>query len=234
MDDMGMDMAGMEGMAGMAGMEGMEGMDHSSMPGMGGSGAMEPTTAPAPVDCAPQTAIVARHDGDGHGAGNTMVAAVAKSRVTDPGVGLRDASWRVLTYSQLRRAPELRQLPPPAPPAREIVLHLTGNMERYMWSFDGEQFRHDTPPIVLQRGERVRFVLINDTMMAHPIHLHGVFFELEVGACGDNPWKHTVNVKPAERVSFVVTPDEVGRWAFHCHILYHMEAGMFRVVEVQP
>jgi len=116
---------------------------------------------------------------------------------------------------------------------RTVELHLTGNMERYMWSFDGEQYHRDMPDIALRHGERVRFVLINDTMMAHPIHLHGMFFELDVGACESNPLKHTVNVQPAERSSFVVTAEEVGRWAFHCHILYHMDAGMFRVVQVR-
>ena len=102
-----------------------------------------------------------------------------------------------------------------------------------MWSFDGVQYRKDMPPITLKYGERVRFVLINDTMMPHPIHLHGMFFEMEVGACQANPLKHTINVKPAERASFIVTANEIGRWAFHCHILYHMSAGMFRVVEVK-
>jgi len=132
-----------------------------------------------------------------------MVAETARSRITEPGVGLGQDGWRVLTYSQLRRA-----APAPSSPAvtRTIELHLTGNMERYMWSFDGEQYHPDMPDIVLRYGERVRFVLINDTMMAHPIHLHGMFFELDVGACEHNPLKHTVNVQPAERTSFVVTP----------------------------
>jgi len=181
--------------------------------------------------CSAAVAAVSRHGDDEHGAGNSMIAAVARSRVSEPGVGLRDTSWRVLTYADLRRAVPGASTAPD--PSREIELHLTGNMERYMWSFDGEQYRHDMAPIALRHGERVRFVLINDTMMAHPIHLHGMFFELEVGACERNPLKHTVNVQPAERTSFIVTATEVGRWAFHCHILYHMEAGMFRVVEVR-
>jgi CopA family copper-resistance protein len=128
--------------------------------------------------CSAALAVVSRHGDDEHGAGNAMVAAVARSRVSDPGVGLRDTSWQVLTYANLRRAtPGAKTAPEPS---REIELHLTGNMERYMWSFDGEQYRHDMAPISLRHGERVRFVLINDTMMAHPIHLHGMFFELEV------------------------------------------------------
>lgn len=183
------------------------------------------------AECAAAVAVIGRHERKGHGAGNSMVAEVARSRVAEPGVGLRDAPWRVLTYSQLRRA---HAGPVQPPPSREIVLHLTGNMERYMWSFDGVQYYPEMPDIELEKGERVRFVLWNDTMMAHPIHLHGMFFELEVGACERNPLKHTVNVQPAERTSFLVTAEEVGRWAFHCHILYHMEAGMFRVVRVLP
>ncbi len=198
--------------------------------------ASAPTSQPhgmagSPVDpaCLAPIQVIARHGPDEHGAGNAMIAEVAQARLDDPGPGLRDAPWRVLTYGQLRRA---EPGPTARPPDRDIVLHLTGNMERYMWSFDGVQYSPDMPSIQMKRGERVRFVLINDTMMAHPIHLHGMFFELEVGACERNPLKHTVNVQPAERASFVVTAEEVGRWAFHCHILYHMDAGMFRVVEV--
>lgn len=225
MDDMGMDHAAMgHGMG--------DGMGHA-MPGPATS---QPASRPAsqpthaePAACRAPIEIVARHDDDDHGAGNAMVAEVARARLDDPGVGLRDAPWRVLTYAALRRAtPD----PDPRPPDREIELHLTGNMERYMWSFDGEQYHHGMPDIRLRYGERVRFVLVNDTMMAHPIHLHGMFFALEVGACARNPLKHTVNVKPAERLSFVLDATEPGRWAFHCHILYHMDAGMFRVVEV--
>ena len=183
----------------------------------------------SPEKCDSQTKVVARHKKGRHGAGNSMVAKVTQSHSSDPGVGLRDAPWKVLTYSDLRST---RDAPPLKEPTREIELHLTGNMERYMWSFDGKQFDRNTPPIVLRLGERVRFVLINDTMMAHPIHIHGMFFELEVGGCSLNPLKHTVNVQSAARESFVVEPHEIGRWAFHCHILYHMDAGMFRVVEV--
>jgi CopA family copper-resistance protein len=232
MADMGMDMAGMD-------------MSHGDMPGMdqgsggsmptsdepGGMSGMEPGAMVRPSDtCRENLDVIARHGDDGHGAGNSMVAQTARSRVDEPGAGLGSDGWRVLTYSQLRRA-----TPAEGSPAvtRTIELHLTGNMERYMWSFDGEQYDPDMPDIVMDHGERVRFVLINDTMMAHPIHLHGMFFELDVGACERNPLKHTVNVQPAERTSFVVTAEEVGRWAFHCHILYHMDAGMFRVVEVR-
>ena len=111
------------------------------------------------------------------------------------------------------------------------VLHLTGNMERFMWSFDGRKFS-DAAPIMLKLGERVRFTLINDTMMDHPIHLHGVWSELENGQGDDRPYKHTILVKPAEKLSYLVSADEPGRWAFHCHLLYHMELGMMREVRI--
>lgn len=213
----------------------MKGMDHGAgtpaMPGMEHSEHAPAMPMAPPESCRETLDVVARHKGSEHGAGNTMVAAKARSRITEPGVGLGGDGWRVLTYSQLRRLkPGAKQ----TPVTRTIELHLTGSMERYMWSFDGEQYHKDMPDIVLTQGERVRFVLINDTMMAHPIHLHGMYFELDVGACERNPLKHTVNVQPAERTSFVVDAPEPGRWAFHCHILYHMDAGMFRVVRVQP
>ena len=117
-------------------------------------------------------------------------------------------------------------------PGREVELHLTGNMERYLWSFDGKKFSQAPEPIPFQLGERLRVTFVNDTMMEHPIHLHGMWMELDNGSGAFNPRKHTVNVKPAERLSVLVTPDVPGKWALHCHILYHMETGMFRVVEV--
>jgi FtsP/CotA-like multicopper oxidase with cupredoxin domain len=104
-------------------------------------------------------------------------------------------------------------------------------MERFMWGFDGKKFS-EAEPIHLNLGERVRFVLINDTMMAHPIHLHGLWSELENGHGEFRPYKHTINVKPGEKLSYLVTADTPGRWAYHCHLIYHMEAGMFRVVVV--
>lgn len=113
----------------------------------------------------------------------------------------------------------------------EIVLHLSGNMQRFIWGFDGKKFS-EAEPIRLARNERVRFVLINDTMMDHPIHLHGLWSELENGESDYRPYKHTILVKPGERVSYLVTADEPGRWAYHCHLLYHMEMGMFREVRV--
>ena len=151
-----------------------------------------------------------------------------KSRLDEPGTGLEGTGTRVLLYSDLR---SLQPSEDSRPPGREIELHLTGNMERYMWGFDGKKFS-EAEPIQLQYGERVRLTLVNDTMMNHPIHIHGMFMELDNGAGPFKPKKHTINVKPAERLSLDITADALGNWAFHCHILYHMDAGMFRVVSV--
>ena len=161
------------------------------------------------------------------------VATIAKhveSRLNMPGDGLNHNGRRVLTYADLRsryRGVDGR------PPTREIELHLTGNMNRYIWGFNGERFSNNNP-IVLKLGERVRFVLINDTMMEHLIHLHGLWSELENGQGEHRPFKDTIIVKPAERVTYLVSADTPGRWAYHCHLLYHMEAGMFRAVVVLP
>ena len=112
-------------------------------------------------------------------------------------------------------------------------IHLTANMERYMWSFDGVKFSDAKQPIAFTLGERVRVNLINHTMMTHPIHLHGHFFELVTGHGDHAPRKHTVNVQPGGKVTFDVTADAEGDWAFHCHMLYHMHAGMMRIVSVR-
>jgi CopA family copper-resistance protein len=151
-------------------------------------------------------------------------------RLRDPGDGLNGNGRRVLAYADLRARYSGVD---GRPPTREIELHLSGNMSRYIWGFNGQKFSN-AEPIVLKLGERVRFVLINDTMMEHPIHLHGLWSELENGNGEFNPYKHTLTVKPAERVSYLVSVDTPGRWAFHCHLLYHMEAGMFRTVVVEP
>ena len=116
-------------------------------------------------------------------------------------------------------------------PVREIELHLTGNMERFMWSFDGVKFS-DAKPIHFNTGERLRIVLVNDTMMNHPIHLHGMWSELENADGEFQVRKHTINVQPAQRIGYAVTANAPGRWAYHCHMLYHMEAGMMREVVV--
>jgi FtsP/CotA-like multicopper oxidase with cupredoxin domain len=134
----------------------------------------------------------------------------------------------VLTYADLR---SLDGPIDPREPEREIELHLTGNMERFMWSFDGQKFS-EAKPVHFSFGERLRIVLVNDTMMNHPIHLHGMFSELEDPSGQFIARKHTINVQPAQRVTYRVNADAPGRWAYHCHLLYHMEAGMFREVVV--
>jgi CopA family copper-resistance protein len=157
-----------------------------------------------------------------------MTVDKVSTRLDDPGVGLRDNGRRVLTYADLRTIGgpiDARE------PSREIKLHLTGHMERFIWSFDGKKFS-EAPPIRLRHGERVRFTLVNDTMMTHPIHLHGTWSELETPSGEFQVRKHTVVVHPAQQISYAVTADALGRWAYHCHLLYHMEAGMFREVSV--
>lgn len=161
------------------------------------------------------------------GPGNAMMAMSPVSRAHEPGLGLGEDGWRVLVYRDL-----IARDPRPVPePQRQIVMHATGNMERFIWGFDGKKFS-EAEPVRLRFGERVRITFINDTMMEHPLHLHGMFMELENGAGGLPPLKHTVTVKPAEKMSVLVTADAPGHWAFHCHLQYHMEAGMFRVFEV--
>jgi len=165
------------------------------------------------------------------GPGIDNIAMMPMSRLDEPGIGLEDVGHRVMRYSQLRsltRNPDLR------PPGREMEIHLTSSMERYMWSFDGVKFSEVTEAIVFHEGERVRVTLVNNTMMPHPIHLHGMFFDLVNGGGEYCPRKHTVIVKPGEKLSFDVSADHVGDWAFHCHLLYHMHAGMMQVVSVLP
>lgn len=188
-----------------AGMPGMSGM--SGMPGMK-HGEME----------MPKNEF---------GPANSMMAMSPQSRAHEPGTGLGDDGWRVLVYRDLVA---LHERPVPAP-TREIVLNATGNMERFIWGFDGKKFS-EAEPIPLRFNERVRITFINQTMMEHPLHLHGMFMELENGAEGLPPLKHTVTVKPGEKISVLVTADAPGNWSFHCHLQYHMEAGMFRVFTV--
>ena len=156
------------------------------------------------------------------------VATDPTQRLNRPGLGLNGNGRRVLTYADLRA--RWRGVDP-RPPSREIELHLTGNMDRFIWGFDGRKFS-EAEPISMKMGERVRIVLINDSMMNHPIHLHGLWSELENGNGEFNPYKHTINIKPGERLSYLVSADTPGQWAYHCHLLYHMEAGMFRKVIV--
>ena len=217
-------------------------MDHSDMAGMemGSNLATTPLPQPGP-DTKPLMPASAIADQEARlmpsnpvhlriGPQVDNVAMEVSERLDDPGDGLVGNGRRVLTYADLRaryRGADGR------PPTREIELHLSGNMERYIWGFNGKKFA-DAEPIELNLGERVRFVLINDTMMEHPIHLHGLWSELENGHGEFNPYKHTVIVKPAERLSYLVTADTPGRWAYHCHFAFHMDAGMFRTVVVKP
>lgn len=189
----------------------MAGMDHGDMAGM------DMGNAP-----------VVRHARTESGSGVDMHVDSPRTNLDDPGVGLRNNGRRVLTYADLHTIGgpiDTRE------PGREIELHLTGNMERYMWSFDGVKFS-DARPIHFHTGERLRIVLVNDTMMNHPIHLHGMWSELEDADGQFQVRKHTINVQPAQRISYAVTANAPGRWAYHCHMLYHMEAGMMREVVV--
>ena len=170
-----------------------------------------------------------RHGQGRHLPGNAMVSMFATDQTSNPGNGLENVGHRVLTYRDLRSLVPYRDR---RKPAREIELHLTGVMERYMWSFDGKKFSEVDGPIQFQQGERLRLILRNDTMMEHPIHLHGMWMEVENGQGRYLPRKHTVNIKPAEQLTVRITADAPGDWAFHCHLLYHLEMGMFRVVRV--
>ena len=163
--------------------------------------------------------------------GVQMISPMPVDRVGDRGTGLEDAPHKVLVYTDLVA---LTPSTDPRPPSRELELHLTGNMERFIWGFDGEKFSENTRPIPFRFNERVRVTLVNDTMMAHPIHLHGHFMELVNGHGDHQPRKHTLNVLPGGKLSFDLTANEPGDWAFHCHMLLHMHAGMFRVVTVRP
>jgi FtsP/CotA-like multicopper oxidase with cupredoxin domain len=190
------------------GMPPMPGMDHSlKIPGS------------APV----------RHGPDSHGSGNQSVPMTTRGRLDDPGDGLGGDGRRVLVYTDLRA---LEKFYDTREPQRVLEIHLTGHMERFMWSFDGKKFSQAREPIQLRFGERLRWIFVNDTMMEHTLHLHGMWMHLENGAGEYIPRKHTVLVKPAERVSVAITPDERGPFAFHCHLVQHMELGMFRVVLV--
>ena len=173
--------------------------------------------------------VVGRHGPDTHGPGNTAVAAVQRSRLGEPGIGLEDVDHRTLTYMDLK---SLYPAKDTRTPSREFEMHLTGNMELFIWGIDGKKFSESPDPVRVRTGERVRLTLVNDTMMEHPMHLHGVFMELDNGAGPLKPRKHTVIVKAGERLSLDFTYDEPGNFAFHCHVLFHMEAGMFTFFNV--
>ncbi|WP_186094989.1 copper resistance system multicopper oxidase [Burkholderia gladioli] len=230
----GMDHGAMAGMSSDA----MQGMDHGAMAGMS-PGAMQGMDHGAMAAMSPDAMQGMDHSAMAgmiqHPAterGNPLVDAQAMAptaRLDDPGVGLRDNGRRVLTYADLR---SIFPDPDGRSPMRSIELHLTGHMEKFAWSFNGLKFS-DAGPIRLRYGERVRLVLANDTMMAHPIHLHGMWSDLEDEAGRFQVRKHTIDMPPGTRRSYRVTADALGRWAYHCHLLFHMETGMFREVVVE-
>lgn len=228
MDDMGHggmggghDMAAMPATAATSGA--MAGMDHSGhdmsamagaqMPGMDhGGGGMQPHPASE--------------------TGNPLVdmqTMAPAPKLDDPGIGLRDNGRKVLTYAAMK---SLFADPDGREPSRDVELHLTGHMEKFAWSFNGQKFM-DAQPLRLNYGERMRIVLVNDTMMTHPIHLHGMWSDVEDEHGEFHLRKHTVDMPPGTKRSYRVRADALGRWAYHCHLLYHMEAGMMREVKVE-
>ena len=243
MDDMGMggmDHGSMDGMSGMdsgaddgmqtmssMGGDSMPAMDHSKMSTMQGMehGAMSGMDHGAMGGMVMQSHPASEND-------NPLVDMQAMSptaKLNDPGLGLRNNGRKVLTYADLKSTfedPDGRE------PSRTIELHLTGHMEKFAWSFDGIKFA-DAQPLILKYGERVRIVLVNDTMMTHPIHLHGMWSDLEDEDGNFRVRKHTIDMPPGSKRSYRVTADALGRWAYHCHLLYHMEMGMFREVRVE-
>lgn len=185
--------------------------------------------APAPEpDHSSHTAGTLAHNHIG-GAGVAGLATNPVNRLGERPLGLENETHRVLVYTDLR---SFLPNPDTRAPQRELELHLTGNMERYMWSFDGLKFSEVSGPIPLQLGERVRLTFVNDTMMPHPVHLHGMFFDVVTLEGEHKPRKHTLVLKPGEKASVDVTADAPGEWAFHCHLMYHMHAGMMRVFAV--
>jgi len=221
MSDMGMDHGGTGGMdhGSMAGMDhdDMSGMDHGSMAGMD-HGDMAGTSAP----------MQSHPDSETNNPLVDMQTMSPTPKLGDPGIGLRNNGRRVLTYADLRSTfPD----PDGRTPGRTIELHLTGHMEKFAWSFDGIKFS-DAEPLRLKYGERLRITLVNDTMMTHPIHLHGMWSDLEDEHGNFMVRKHTIDMPPGSKRSYRVTADALGRWAYHCHLLFHMEMGMFREVRV--
>ena len=206
-------------------MDHMQGMDHSQHGAMAmdhsqHSGHGNPLAVPSST---------VRHARSEFGPSVDMRVDMPRTNLDDPGIGLRNNGRRVLTLADLRS--ESGVLNDRRLPARELELHLTGNMERYTWSFDGLEFGKSTP-VALKHNERVRVILQNDTMMTHPMHLHGMWSDLETDQGELRVRRHTIPVQPAQRISFLTTPHDVGRWAWHCHLAFHMDSGMFRAVVV--
>ncbi len=205
----------------------MQGMNHSNMQHGGmmmnhGQHAMHRNPLAKPSQ-------EVNHASTEYGPSVDMRVDMPRTNLDDPGIGLRNNGRRVLTLSDLHSRDGV--LNDQRPPGREIGLHLTGNMERYSWSFDGLEFGGSTP-VSMRHGERLRVILQNDTMMTHPMHLHGMWSDLETDQGALRVRRHTIPVQPAQRISFLTTPHDLGRWAWHCHLLFHMDAGMFREVVV--
>ena len=231
MKDMGIDMSGSGAMGGMD--HAAMGHDMAAMAAAPGMAAPKPRGSDVMGDMggmkmsmrdplnAPQIKL---------GPGVQTITPMPIDRTGEPGQGLGSVGHRVLVYKDLLA---LTPNPDTRTPTRALEIRLTGNMERFMWGFDGQKFSDATKPYAFEKGERVRVTLVNDTMMAHPIHLHGHFFELTHAPVGFGPRKHTVIVLPGGKVSWDFTADP-GDWAFHCHMLYHMHAGMFQVFSVRP
>ena len=213
MTDLGMGHMGTAGHVAMQSMQEMPGMDMKDMPGMDGMGGMHSMSMNGTKSKDPSV---------------DMRVAQPSRALDDPGPRLRDNGRRVLTYADLHTVGGSKD---PRGATREIQLRLTGNMQRFIWGFDGKKFSQ-SQPLHFDHGERLRIVLSNDTMMAHPIHLHGMFGELEAANGDVMVRKHTFIVQPGKQLSYLVTADNPGQWAYHCHLLYHMEAGMFREVVV--
>ena len=206
----------------------MAGMDHGSHSASSSSGGSSPASMDMSGMNMRDKSKVPPHVKVGVGVDSIAMAPV--DRTGDPGLGLDNAGHKVLTYRDLQA---LTPSTDTRVPARTVEIHLTGNMERFMWSIDGEKFSENPEPIRFERNERVRVTMINHSMMTHPMHIHGHFFEVVNGQHA-KPIKHTVMVLPGAKLSFDMTADAPGDWAFHCHLLLHMHAGMMRVVTVRP
>ncbi len=191
-------------------------------------GQMDHSTHANHADPLAKPSTTVRHARTEYGVSTDMRVDMPRTNLDDPGVGLRNNGRKVLTLADLKtiNGPLDKRVP-----GRELEFHLTGNMERYMWSMDGVAFG-DSTPVSLKYGERVRIILHNDTMMTHPMHMHGLWSELETPEGAFQVRKHTIAVQPAQRISYLVTADALGRWAWHCHLAMHMDGGMFREVVV--
>ena len=219
MDHSRMNMGGMQNS--MPPGQNMPGMDHSSMPGMQHGAMPMGQNTPANGPTGGQMAMANQNGMAGMG-GMQMADPIQQDTGAPPGA-------KVLSYRDLKA---LNNPWGNRKPDRVIEVRLTGNMERYFWSINGNKFS-EAQPIIFNYGERVRLHFINETMMNHPMHLHGMWMVPDVGNGAQNPLKHVVNIKPGTELNVDVVADAVGGWAFHCHLLYHMETGMMRKVVVQ-